>query len=176
MCASCWSAAGMRRGRQLQDGAGNLGRSRARKEADMRGNGAERGRMRLGPLSVGLGVLMAMACAPPPSGAQTASAPAVVQVTPARYIEEAGKLQPDEAPEPERLAPLLRSYFPRLQEGLEKLPPFIRDTDLNLRFRTFYFDRTNPNETENEAWAIGGWLEYRSGWLYDTFAIGAVGY
>ena len=30
--------------------------------------------------------------------------------------------------------------------------------------------------TENEAWAIGGWLEYRSGWLYDTLAIGAVGY
>jgi outer membrane porin, OprD family len=28
----------------------------------------------------------------------------------------------------------------------------------------------------NEAWAIGGGLQYRSGWLYDTFAIGAVGY
>ena len=64
----------------------------------------------------------------------------------------------------------------RLEEGLENLPPFIRDTDLNLRFRTFYFDRENPNETQNEAWAIGGWLEYRSGWLADTFAIGAVGY
>jgi hypothetical protein len=127
-------------------------------------------------LAVVLGVLAAGLAHPPPSGAQTAPTPAAAQVTPARYIEEAGKLQPDEAPEPERPAPLLRSYFPRLQEGLENLPPFIRDTDLNLRFRTFYFDRENPNETQNEAWAIGGWLEYRSGWLADTFAIGAVGY
>src|SRR5262249_665927 len=42
--------------------------------------------------------------------------------------------------------------------------------------RIFYFGRKNTDDTENEAWAIGGWLEYRSGWLYDTLAIGAVGY
>jgi hypothetical protein len=48
---------------------------------------------------------------------------------------------------------------------MEKLPAFIRDTDLNLHFRTFYFDRINPDDSVNEAWAIGGWLEYRSGWL-----------
>jgi hypothetical protein len=59
---------------------------------------------------------------------------------------------------------------------MEKLPAFIRDTDLNLHFRTFYFDRINPDDSVNEAWAIGGWLEYRSGWLWDTFAMGAVGY
>ena len=34
----------------------------------------------------------------------------------------------------------------------------------------------NPDDSVNEAWAIGGWLEYRSGWLWDTFAMGAVGY
>jgi hypothetical protein len=79
-------------------------------------------------------------------------------------------------PPPKPPAALLRSAFPDLEAGLRELPPFIRDTDLNLYFRTFYFGRVNTDDTENEAWAIGGWLEYRSGWLYDTLAIGAVGY
>ena len=48
----------------------------------------------------------------------------------------------------------------RPPKGMEKLPAFIRDTDLNLHFRTFYFDRINPDDSVNEAWAIGGWLEY----------------
>ena len=77
----------------------------------------------------------------------------------------------------QRLQPLKRLFhLPGLQQGMEKLPAFIRDTDLNLHFRTFYFDRINPDDSVNEAWAIGGWLEYRSGWLWDTFAMGAVGY
>jgi hypothetical protein len=83
-----------------------------------------------------------------------------------------------EAPPPPPKTPdaLLRRAFPDLEAGLRELPPFIRDTDLNLYFRTFYFGRVNPDDSENEAWAIGGWLEYKSGWLYDTLAIGAVGY
>jgi hypothetical protein len=80
------------------------------------------------------------------------------------------------APPPPPPAPLLRRAFPDLETGLRGLPPFVRDTDLNLHFRTFYFGRKNTDDTDNEAWAIGGWLEYRSGWLYDTLAIGAVGY
>lgn len=59
---------------------------------------------------------------------------------------------------------------------MRDLPPFIRDTDLSLHFRTFYYTRENTNDTKNEALATGGWLNYRSGWLYDTLAIGAVGY
>jgi hypothetical protein len=82
-----------------------------------------------------------------------------------------------EAPPPPKLPDaLLRRAFPDLEAGLRELPPFIRDTDFNLHFRTFYFGRKNTDDSENEAWAIGGWLEYRSGWLYDTLAVGAVGY
>ena len=51
------------------------------------------------------------------------------------------QLEPDQLPVPARPAPLLRRYIPGLQKGMEKLPAFIRDTDLNLHFRTFYFDR-----------------------------------
>src|SRR5262245_43447057 len=133
----------------------------------------------LGAVSISLVVLVVVACVEPvPSAAQTppsqsASVPPHPQTEP---VPPELPLQPEQAPAPERPLPFLRRYVPGLQETLEKLPPFIRDTNLNLHFRTFYFDRINPDDSVNEAWAIGGWLEYRSGWLWDTFAIGAVGY
>ena len=71
---------------------------------------------------------------------------------------------------------LLESAFPTLREGLSQLPPFFRDTDLNVRLRTFYFNRQNDDDTASEAWALGGWIQYTSGWLADTFAMGATYY
>jgi hypothetical protein len=59
---------------------------------------------------------------------------------------------------------------------MEQLPPFLRDTSVKLHLRSFYFNRLNSDDTRNEAWAFGGWLAYKSGWLWDTFALGAVGY
>ena len=41
--------------------------------------------------------------------------------------------------------------FPPLREGMAKLPPFLRDTDLNVRLRTFYFNRQNDDDTASEA-------------------------
>src|SRR5215510_1702002 len=52
--------------------------------------------------------------------------------------------------------PLLRRIVPGLAEGLARLPPFLRDTALSLHLRTFYFNRLNPDDTQNEAWALGG--------------------
>ena len=146
--------------------------------ADMGGTGKGRGLTDLGSMSISLIVLVVVACVQPlSSAAQTpptpiASVPSRPRIPPPDELQ----LEPDQAPAPERPAPLLRRYIPGLQKGMEKLPAFIRDTDLNLHFRTFYFDRINPDDSVNEAWAIGGWLEYRSGWLWDTFAMGAVGY
>ena len=146
--------------------------------ADMGGTGNERGLTALGSMSISLVVLVVVACVQPPSSAaQTAPTPAAsVPSLPRTPPPDELQLEPDQAPAPERPAPLLRRHIPGLQKGMEKLPAFIRDTDLNLHFRTFYFDRINPDDSVNEAWAIGGWLEYRSGWLWDTFAMGAVGY
>ena len=42
-----------------------------------------------------------------------------------------------------------------------------------MHLRSYYFNRTNPNDSINEAWAFGGWITYQSGWLFDTFAMGA---
>jgi hypothetical protein len=79
-------------------------------------------------------------------------------------------------PTPEGDVPLLRrvNLGPEAQRG--SLPPFIQDTSVKLHLRVFDFDRTNSDDTENEAWAYGGWLAYHSGWLSESFAVGAVGY
>jgi hypothetical protein len=54
--------------------------------------------------------------------------------------------------------------------------PFLTDTDVRLHLRTFYFDRHNPDESRNQAWAFGGWLQVTSGWFRDVFQVGATGY
>ena len=59
---------------------------------------------------------------------------------------------------------------------MSKLPPFFGDTDLNFRLRTFYFNQQNDDGTAKEALAIGGWLQYLSGWAFDTFAVGSTYY
>jgi hypothetical protein len=55
-------------------------------------------------------------------------------------------------------------------------PAFFRDLELNLGLRTFYFNRENGGGSFSEAWALGGSLEFKSGWLLDVFRIGAAGY
>jgi len=58
--------------------------------------------------------------------------------------------------------------------GARARPALPRAQERSLR--TFYFNRHQPDGTDNEALAAGGWLGYRSGWLLDTFAIGATLY
>jgi len=86
-----------------------------------------------------------------------------------------GLLTPTE-PTPPGGVPLLKRFVPGLADGLKAQTPFIRDTSLNLHLRSFYFNRLNSDESQNEAWAFGGWLAYKSGWLLDTARVGAVGY
>jgi hypothetical protein len=86
-----------------------------------------------------------------------------------------GSPSADDAPPPP-LAPTLERLFPDLKEKEKALPPFLRDADLTLHLRTYYLNRAQPNGTEKEALASGGWISYQSGWLLDTFAIGATLY
>lgn len=53
---------------------------------------------------------------------------------------------------------------------------FIRDSKLNLQLRSYYLVRDKTNAADSESWAGGGWLEYRSGWAYDRFALGLTQY
>jgi hypothetical protein len=51
-----------------------------------------------------------------------------------------------------------------------------RDSELTLHLRTYYFDRLNPKPPDNAAWAIGGWVGYRTGWIGDALRFGVAGY
>jgi hypothetical protein len=64
-------------------------------------------------------------------------------------------------------------FFPWLKVQLKDYPPFLRDTKLDISFRTFYSNRTKYDASINEAWAMGGVLDYRSGWLYDRVRVGS---
>ncbi len=52
----------------------------------------------------------------------------------------------------------------------------VRDSKIDLQLRTYAMDRHKPDQDPNQAWAAGGWLAYRSGWLGDVLAFGLVGY
>jgi hypothetical protein len=71
--------------------------------------------------------------------------------------------------------PLLRRV-PDVAARLAQMPAFLRDTDLRVHLRTYYLNERNSDDTISEAWAGGGWLAYRSGWLLDTFQMGATLY
>ena len=81
----------------------------------------------------------------------------------------------EDAPPPP-LAPFLERMIPGFKEERDTLPPFLRDADFTLHLRTYYFNRTKPDDTTNEALAFGGWAGIKSGWLFDTFAMGATLY
>ena len=71
--------------------------------------------------------------------------------------------------------------FPWIRQRLQKLPPFFADTLLEARFRTYYLrqDRTTPllgDDGLSEAWAMGGSIYYRSGWLEDLFQLEVEGF
>ena len=90
-----------------------------------------------------------------------------------------GPARAEDAPPPP-LAPALDRFLPELmpeiRDWMKGLPPFFRDTNIKAQIRTYYFNREKPDDSNNEAWAFGGWLTYESGWFLDTFAVGATFY
>jgi hypothetical protein len=54
--------------------------------------------------------------------------------------------------------------------------PFILDSTFSAHLRTFYFNRDKYDNSRSEAWAIGGWIGFQSGYLADMFRVGAVAY
>ncbi len=68
------------------------------------------------------------------------------------------------------------SLFPWISRRVQKLPPFLADTKLYLRYRTYYLRRDRTSGRKSEAWAMGGSLYYRSGWLKELFAVELEGF
>ena len=52
----------------------------------------------------------------------------------------------------------------------------VRDSKFELNIRSYAMQRTRPMQPDSEAWALGGWLGYQSGWLGEVFSVGLTGY
>lgn len=66
--------------------------------------------------------------------------------------------------------------FEKLKGMLKDTPPFFRDTKLDVNLRTYYFYRDKFDNSKSEAWALGGSISYKSGYLLDHFGVGAAVY
>ena len=74
-----------------------------------------------------------------------------------------------------RPTPLVDSFDFR-QWRLEKRRQALKDTKFEFNLRSFYFDRSDFNGSEKQAWAIGGWLGVKTGYFLDHVAFGATVY
>ncbi len=69
--------------------------------------------------------------------------------------------------------PPLLPYF---RQRIQHLHPFFSESVLEARFRTYYLHQDRTTNDIREAWAIGGSLYYRSGWLEDIFRVEVEGF
>lgn len=69
-----------------------------------------------------------------------------------------------------------KPHFLWAREQLADLPPFFADSVFEARYRTYYFRTDTLDDTVSEAWAMGGSLYYRSGWLRDVFSVEVEGF
>jgi len=72
--------------------------------------------------------------------------------------------------------PLEQSFGDWREWRLEKRRGALQDTKFELNFRTFYFDRSDFSGAEKQAWAIGGWAGFKTGYFLDHIAFGVTGY
>src|SRR5438067_5880725 len=70
----------------------------------------------------------------------------------------------------------LDESFEFRQWRLERRRQALKDTKFEFNLRSFYFDRSDFNGSEKQAWAIGGWLGVKTGYFLDQIAFGATVY
>ncbi len=63
-----------------------------------------------------------------------------------------------------------------VEAGTGDQHPFIRDMQIKLNLRSYYFNRQRYDNSIAEAMAVGGALSLKSGYLWERFAMGAVVY
>jgi hypothetical protein len=110
----------------------------------------------------------------------------LIGVTPrVRAQEVISQEEPPPSSVDEVITPIERSFIERvprpglfqwLKDQLKDTPPFFRDTKLDLNLRSFYFRRDKFDESVSSAWALGGALAYKSGWLLDRLQVGTTFY
>lgn len=63
-----------------------------------------------------------------------------------------------------------------LKDKLKDTHPFFRDSQLTVHIRSGDFYEDQYDGSKKEALAIGGWLEYQSGWLFDRLGFASTVY
>src|SRR4051812_26587736 len=76
----------------------------------------------------------------------------------------------------DRPRPLVEQSWPEIREARASLPPFLRDTALTVRLRTYSVEAQTITGMQREGLVSGGWLAYRSGWFLNGLQIGATFY
>src|SRR5438067_13520056 len=70
----------------------------------------------------------------------------------------------------------LEESFDFRQWQLERRRQALKDTKFEFNLRSFYFDRSDFNRSEKQAWAIGGWLGVKTGYVLDHVAFATTAY
>lgn len=109
--------------------------------------------------------MVAGAASPPEAaiGASTSAPTAVAAESEASSVEQGH-------------AQLSESFEERRKWRLEMRRSALKDTQFDVHFRSYYFDRRNFDRSQNQAWAIGGWAELKTGYFFDRLALGATAY
>jgi hypothetical protein len=100
---------------------------------------------------------------------------AVTQFAPSLAVEQVAPTD-SALTSTEQGATTLDESFDFRQWQLEKRRQALKDTKFEFNLRTFYFDRSDFNGSEKQAWAIGGWLGVKTGYFLDHVAFGATVY
>src|SRR5947207_4555953 len=100
---------------------------------------------------------------------------AVTQVPPVLTVTQVGPTD-SALTSTEQGATTLDESFDFRQWQLEERRQALKDTKFEFNLRSFYFDRSDFNRSEKQAWAIGGWLGVKTGYFLDHIAFGATVY
>ena len=58
--------------------------------------------------------------------------------------------------------------YDRRRKQIEDQFPLLRDSQVSISPRTYYFDRQRETGDDSVAWALGGSIDYQSGWWRET--------
>src|SRR5256714_1306278 len=100
---------------------------------------------------------------------------AVTQVPPVLTVTQVAPTDSALTSVEEGRTPLDESFEFR-QWRLERRRQALKDTKFEFNLRSYYFDRSDFNGSEKQAWAIGGWLGVKTGYFLDHIAFGATVY
>lgn len=110
--------------------------------------------------------------APLHAAAQSTAPPAAATVEEDEYVE------PPQSSTEQGQTPLDEAFAPRdhaawVRETRRKA---FQDTKWDMQVRSFYLGRDKYDNSESEAWALGGSVGFKTGYFRERFAFGATGY